>query len=170
MGQTSEAVRQSVRLIITDSEGEGDGDAKVIPVLGRRFLIGRAASCQLRPMNPLVSRQHAAIEDEGDGDFVVLRDLGSRNGTFRNDRRVTAPIRLRDGDRVQIGPMTFTVSIQPVEDAQDEPSSTEDQVASWLIGASGMPSADSEPDASNSGGVTHIGDPRPEKRRSMRPL
>jgi len=162
MGQTSEAVRQSVRLVITDSEG----DTTVIPVLGRRFLIGRSRSCQLRSRNQLVSREHAAIEDEGAA--IVLRDLGSRNGTLWNGKRVHELVRLRDGDRVQVGPLTFTISIDEIEHAPDEPASTEDQVASWLIDEANPPGPD--PGTSNSGGVTHIGDPNPEKRRSLRPL
>jgi len=168
MGQTSEAVRQSVRLVISDREG----DATVIPVLGRRFLIGRSPSCQLRSRNQLVSRQHAAIEDDGDGGAPLLRDLGSRNGTLRNGRPVSAPVPLRDGDRIQVGPLAFTVSILPIEDApHEEPSSTEDQVASWLIGAPPGPGPDSDPDMGGPGGsTTHIGDPQPEKRRSLRPL
>jgi len=162
MGQTSEAVRQSVRLVITDS----DGDATVVPVLGRRFLIGRSRSCQLRSRNQLVSREHAAIEDQGGA--LVLRDLGSRNGTLWNGKRVHDLVRLRDGDRVQVGPLVFTVTIHEIEDAPGEPASTEDHVASWLIDEASPPGPD--PSMSNSGGVTHVGDSNPGKRRSMRPL
>jgi len=165
MGQTSYAVSQSVRLIISNR----DGDPTVIPVLGRRFLIGRSPSCQLRPMNPLVSRQHAAIEDEGDA--FLLRDLDSRNGTLRNGRLVSEAVPLRDGDRIQVGPMSFTVSIVAIEDAPDEPSSTEDQVASWLIDNPDSPAPDSDPGASGPGSsTTHVGASQPEKRRKMRPL
>jgi len=164
MGQTSEAIRQSVRLVM--------GDETVIPVLGYRFVIGRSPSCQLRPMNQLVSRRHAAIEDEGD--TFILRDLDSRNGTLRNGRLVTGSVHLRDGDRIQVGPLSFTVSIRPIEDAPDEPSSTEDQVASWLIDGPDSPCTDSDSNADsdpgNSGGVTHVGAPQPEKRKSLRPL
>ena len=36
-------------------------------------------------------------------DETVLEDFGSKNGTFRGDERVTAPIALADGDAIRIG-------------------------------------------------------------------
>ena len=35
-------------------------------------------------------------------DFLLM-DLGSRNGTLLNGRRVTVPVLLRDGDTIMIG-------------------------------------------------------------------
>jgi len=160
MGQTSAVARPPVRLVTADREG----NESVITVLGHRFLIGRSESCQLRSRNPLVSRQHAAIED--DGDAVLLRDLGSRNGTLRNGRPVSGPVPLRDGDRIQVGPLAFTVSIPPLASEPDGPSSAEDQVASWLLDDPSPPPAG----AGRSGGsTTDIGVPDAEKRRSLRP-
>ena len=37
-----------------------------------------------------------------------LSDLGSRNGTWVNGRRIAKAVRLRDGDRVGIAQMSFT--------------------------------------------------------------
>nr|BFE57486.1 hypothetical protein GCM10020063_020120 [Dactylosporangium thailandense] len=47
-----------------------------------------------------VSRRHARLDL--DGDQVVLTDLGSTNGTFVNDERVTRRV-LAPGDRLRIG-------------------------------------------------------------------
>lgn len=52
-----------------------------------------------------ISRQHATIAFL-DGQFI-LSDLGSANGTFVNGARVTAPLALREADRVQLGPVTL---------------------------------------------------------------
>lgn len=52
--------------------------------------------------HPNVSRRHAVLEVRGRE--VRLRDLGSTNGTFVNERRITRPISLAPGDRVDIGP------------------------------------------------------------------
>jgi ABC transport system ATP-binding/permease protein len=49
----------------------------------------------------VVSRRHAEIR-RSDGEFV-LHDLGSFNGTLRNEQRITAPTPLYDGDRIQLG-------------------------------------------------------------------
>jgi DNA-binding winged helix-turn-helix (wHTH) protein len=48
-----------------------------------------------------VSRRHARISVTDDR--AVLEDLGSKNGTFRNGRRVAKPVVLTDGDRLRVG-------------------------------------------------------------------
>jgi DNA-binding response OmpR family regulator len=49
-----------------------------------------------------VSRHHAQIRREGTRHIV--EDLDSKNGLFVNGRRVTQPVALEDGDRIQIAP------------------------------------------------------------------
>lgn len=60
-----------------------------------------------------VSSRHAAIMAKPEG--YVLQDLGSKNGTFVNGIRLTAPVALRDGDEVRVGsvPMTLRVDAKP---------------------------------------------------------
>jgi pSer/pThr/pTyr-binding forkhead associated (FHA) protein len=53
-----------------------------------------------------LSKEHVALEAGAGG--VVLRDLGSTNGTFANGRRVERAI-LRDGDELRIGQSVFRV-------------------------------------------------------------
>jgi hypothetical protein len=53
-----------------------------------------------------VSRRHARIVI-GD-DSATVADLGSKNGTYVNDRRVSAAVRVADGDQVRIGSLLFT--------------------------------------------------------------
>jgi S1-C subfamily serine protease len=64
-----------------------------------------------------VSTRHAALLQTGD--HWVLRDLGSRNGTFVNGHRLTADYELASGDRVQFGPngpeMEFRIATEGVE-------------------------------------------------------
>jgi hypothetical protein len=67
-------------------------------------LLGRGTDCDLRLVDPGVSRHHAEIRVEGPE--VVAGGLGSTNGTFVNGqpiRRVT----LRDGARVTLGRTTL---------------------------------------------------------------
>jgi hypothetical protein len=52
--------------------------------------------------DPEVSRVHAQLEHVG-GEWAVVDDGLSRNGTFVNGERVTGRRRLRDGDRVVFG-------------------------------------------------------------------
>lgn len=50
-----------------------------------------------------VSRYHAQVRREGDK--YVVQDLGSKNGTFVNGRRIAAPLSLSDGDEIQVTPL-----------------------------------------------------------------
>jgi pSer/pThr/pTyr-binding forkhead associated (FHA) protein len=68
---------------------------------GRRILVGRAPSADLRLDDPRVSRLHARIEMRDDG--VYVEDLGSRNGTSVDGVPVTSPRRLEVDDEVTVG-------------------------------------------------------------------
>ncbi len=69
--------------------------------LGRRILVGRSPSADLRLDDPSVSRLHARIEMRDDG--VYVEDLGSRNGTTVDGEAVTAPRRLEVDEEVGVG-------------------------------------------------------------------
>ncbi|MCC7385782.1 MAG: sigma 54-interacting transcriptional regulator [Deltaproteobacteria bacterium] len=64
------------------------------------------ANDQLRLDDRWVSAAHAAIEPRGD--LLVLRDLGSSNGTFLNGARVERQV-LADGDLIEIGHTLFVL-------------------------------------------------------------
>jgi DNA-binding winged helix-turn-helix (wHTH) protein len=64
-------------------------------------IIGRSPASHVCLDAPGVSRSHARIAV--DGDVVRLTDLGSKNGTTVNDRRVAGEVLLNDGDRVGFG-------------------------------------------------------------------
>jgi adenylate cyclase len=80
-------------------------DGKWEPVSGN-LSIGRGAGNPLVLADDRVSRRHALIHAQGEGEFWLV-DLGSRNGTYLNDRRVQQPVRLRDGDRLRVGGSVF---------------------------------------------------------------
>jgi hypothetical protein len=67
--------------------------------------IGRADACQIKLPDTYVSSFHARIYRR-DGSWYV-EDLGSTNGTYLNQKRVTAPAELRAGDRLKIGKTTL---------------------------------------------------------------
>jgi len=68
------------------------------------FVIGRDPGPQpcLQIRHAQVSRRHARIEPLEADEGWLLRDLGSRNGTFVNGRRADA-VELRDGDVIRVG-------------------------------------------------------------------
>lgn len=57
--------------------------------------------------DPAISRRHARIQQRGQ--VYLLEDLGSRNGTFIDGRRVAShtPVVLASGARVHLGPVSF---------------------------------------------------------------
>ncbi|MDT9594334.1 FHA domain-containing protein [Nocardioides zeae] len=73
--------------------------------MGQTIVLGRNQACDVVIDDPLMSRRHAAIEL---GPTVVLRDLGSFNGTFVNGQRLQGAVPLRPGDEVILGNGTFT--------------------------------------------------------------
>ncbi len=71
------------------------------PVRGEPITLGRAQDCELVLPERQISRYHARIEQDEAG--FIIRDLGSKNGTFVNGEAVRGqPCRLRDGDEIQL--------------------------------------------------------------------
>ncbi len=73
---------------------------QVVPI-DRDLLLGRDDRCDLVLPSDLVSRRHAHVWPHGGG--VAVEDLGSRNGTRVNGRRVTSIFQLQDGDTLTLG-------------------------------------------------------------------
>lgn len=64
-------------------------------------VVGRIPPAEVVIADDSVSRRHAELEVTPEG--VVLRDLGSANGTLLNGSPVTAEILLQPGDVIQVG-------------------------------------------------------------------
>jgi pSer/pThr/pTyr-binding forkhead associated (FHA) protein/plasmid stabilization system protein ParE len=83
---------------------------------GRRFevesgeiTIGRERTDILVADDGEVSRNHAIVRESNDG--VEVEDLGSTNGTFVNELRISEPTRLSSGDIVRVGQTRFDVEL-----------------------------------------------------------
>ena len=98
--------------------GKPTGEACLIlihppgPDIGRRtpltndsYVFGREAGVDLIIGRSSVSRRHAEMVREARGTWLV-RDLGSTNGTFLNERKITEET-LRDGDQLRLGDAIF---------------------------------------------------------------
>jgi hypothetical protein len=75
-----------------------------LPLQGT-LILGRAPGCQVRLVDPFASARHARLVAGPEG--VVLEDLGSTNGTFLHGRRLSGPVRLREGDVFEVGDVAF---------------------------------------------------------------
>jgi len=64
--------------------------------------IGRSADCELLLDDDYASTSHATLALDQSGRWI-LNDLGSTNGTFVNENRVTAPTVITPADTIRIG-------------------------------------------------------------------
>lgn len=99
-------------------------DVTAGPARGKRFWlrsnqqveIGRLSSADFAiPADPHMSRRHLILE--GTQSAFRVRDVGSVNGTFVNDAKISA-VELCSGDCIRAGETTFEVSVL---DDQDNP-------------------------------------------------
>ncbi|HMN97479.1 MAG TPA: FHA domain-containing protein [Phycisphaerales bacterium] len=75
---------------------------RAFPVGDRAELIlGRDETCDIQIRSPKVAEEHCAIEPEGEQ--LVLRDLGSREGTLVEGQRIQK-VRVEGGLEVVVGP------------------------------------------------------------------
>ena len=96
-------------------------------VIEHDLMVGRDPSCDVVISDRQVSRFHARFLFSQEG--VVLEDLGSKNGTFRNGERLEEPQLLMDGDLLQVSlaqhfvflssdatvPLGFDISVEKLE-------------------------------------------------------
>jgi predicted component of type VI protein secretion system len=120
----------------------GSSNGKLIPITRSPFVIGRDSQCQLRPSSALISSRHCAIEIRGGRAYVS--DLKSTNGTSLNQQRLAKEVELKNGDRLQIGPLLFGIKIEdyiPVDQPTPlppsrtpAPVSDDESIAAVLLG------------------------------------
>lgn len=104
-----------IKLIVISGKHAG----KQIPVQQATFVIGRDEDCQLRPGGEQVSRRHCEIITEPGS--VLVRDFGSKNGTFVNDERVEGQRELRTGDHLRIANLEFEVQLSTAIGGKKKP-------------------------------------------------
>jgi diguanylate cyclase (GGDEF)-like protein len=104
-----------VTVISRIAEKPGGKDACLVVIygmeLGKKFnldapsiIIGRSSKSDVQVDQESVSRNHAKIVNSGKS--ILIRDLGSTNGTYVNDELCDEHV-LRDGDLIKIGRTIF---------------------------------------------------------------
>jgi diguanylate cyclase (GGDEF)-like protein len=73
-------------------------------ISGESTVIGRGQQADIQVIDEGISRRHAEIVHKGD--TIIIRDLGSTNGTYCNGDRV-GEHQLSDGDKIQVGSTTI---------------------------------------------------------------
>ncbi len=94
-----------------------NGDEKTVDLadVGLPCVVGRdSASAQIVIPDPQASRAHCSIDRHDQG--LVIEDLGSLNGTFVNDQRITKAV-ITERDELRIGTTRF--QLEPPPEAPD---------------------------------------------------
>ena len=91
-------------------------DSKRRHPVGEHVSIGRASESDVQLDDPMVASRHAEVVRQPDGSYVV-RDLGSRRGTFVGSKKISeAP--LVNGDELLIGPVRLQFEVESADAAK----------------------------------------------------
>ncbi|HAY78651.1 MAG TPA: diguanylate phosphodiesterase [Planctomycetaceae bacterium] len=128
---TTEHLRPNAHGWYLQGATEPDGRVTAHRVHPFPFTIGRLSTNRLQLVWPSVSGRHAELIDTRNG--LVLRDVGSTNGTFVNGERVTDKRLLRESDVVQFANADFRVGRFRHEDIETPVTELFDQAVSNLL-------------------------------------
>jgi diguanylate cyclase (GGDEF)-like protein len=107
---------QATVVVVQGSEADLGAHSRV----ETKAVIGREPTAELTLMDPGASKQHAvieAVEEVGGEVSYHLRDLGSKNGTTVNGKRVQGVFPLRDGDKIAISTTVLRFTLADAIDA-----------------------------------------------------
>ncbi len=89
---------------------KADGSEMKLQVGAKPLVLGRGLEADIRVEDDEISRSHCAIWM--DGDKFLIKDLGSLNGTYVNDRLISWETELLPGDRVRIGHFQLVFEVE----------------------------------------------------------
>jgi sigma-B regulation protein RsbU (phosphoserine phosphatase) len=93
-----------------------DGKTVTVPLDRDRITLGRSSANELcYPDDAGLSRQHLALTRTGDS--WQVEDLGSKNGTVLNGKRIDNPTPFKEGDRISAGHLTIEFAETPLNTA-----------------------------------------------------
>lgn len=107
----------------------GKHQGKKLTFPDREIVFGRDKSCNILLSSDQISRRHCMVKPSANG--LLLVDLGSRNGTYVNDRLVDDEHLLRPGDVIRLGSLKFQVPKDPSA-PQESDDSHDRLIAGWL--------------------------------------
>ncbi|MBZ5593605.1 MAG: adenylate/guanylate cyclase domain-containing protein [Acidobacteriia bacterium] len=109
-----------------------DEEGREIPLISANvWKIGRGEQNAVVLIDDMVSRNHAMIQQTEDGEFYLI-DMDSANGSLVNERKLTAPTVLRDGDHLAFGKSRLCFR-NPAQPAAASPSPESQQVVSVVV-------------------------------------
>ena len=111
-----------------------DGVMQIPLVNAYSWTLGRGSENDIPLSDKCASRNHAMFQIVGDNNYFLI-DLGSRNGSFVNGRRVTIPVSLKNGDRITLGETNLEFYCPEITTAPDTvtPQSEETDAAATAM-------------------------------------
>jgi pSer/pThr/pTyr-binding forkhead associated (FHA) protein len=116
-----------VKLVVMKGQHEGTE----IRVHKPRFMIGRHEHCHMSITSSKVSVRHCVILTTDEG--VLIRDMGSTNGTYVNGVRIHGSQELRHGDYLKIASLKMQVKIKGERALAEKPKSVSEVDAAKLM-------------------------------------
>ena len=99
----------------------------------RCYVLGRSVDCDLVVDDAASSRRHARLSVGGEGGAVIIEDLGSHNGTYVNEERISGRTQLEAGSAIRIGAAVYLLSLG--DDGREEDRAlidTSTKALEWL--------------------------------------
>jgi predicted component of type VI protein secretion system len=91
-----------------------------------RMVVGRSSDCDLPIKHTSISREHCVFVHDG-GDWFV-EDLGSSNGTYVGESKLTDRVQLNERDIVKTGKARMTFHMGEISDAAAVDLSSDDDL------------------------------------------
>lgn len=113
---------------------ENGAETARVPLRAEPMLIGRRPDADVRVADPAMSFAHAKVTPAASGAGPRLTDLGSKNGTYLNGRRVREA-ELRAGDEIEVGLATILLSYAPAHEPPAAPTPAALPPAALQLGA-----------------------------------
>lgn len=149
----------------------GKHKGKTLTLTSDVVIIGRDPQANIRVNSNEVSRKHCEIRVQGDR--LIVKDLGSRNGTFINGDIIFSETELKPGQTLHVGTMVFELqgrkpSSSPARLPKLPPGrvskpASDDDVVDWLV--EDQPFSDSDTTL-----ISNKDSPKPERLRTNRPF
>jgi pSer/pThr/pTyr-binding forkhead associated (FHA) protein len=95
----------------------------LFPIRSGEVILGRSSYASIVVNNPLTSREHAVVRSSGGR--LEVADLGSKNGTYVNGKRIEGACRVDAGDIIKIGTDTIEIARMSAQDPQQLRVATE---------------------------------------------
>lgn len=83
-------------------------------------VVGRSRDADLTIAHPMVSRRHCELFEENG--LLMVRDLGSLNGTIVRKERITKAVPIRPQEEFTVGPLTFQAEYEYAGEVAAAPS------------------------------------------------